>query len=436
MNLQEFINNKLLDELVERIVTRQNANIILDSMGYPRGGRPPFPRDGDSTSYWRTVCDEIAGGRLPGGDDLQVLVDAVLRRYPGNAVFGQFRRSPADVVHGRNGPSAMEPAPVPNPPAATAERPAAPQQRAQPAPHPGFVSVLVQGWGDGDSLLASARDDAQALGIPPESVALGFTCAEGVVLYLTNWTVEAADSLAQRLSALTYENHPVRAIVARNPYETYLISRLFVVGPDQAQFVLNDVPAWTRTGDIAQGIIATQYDPKVFGRDKPGGQRQVVIDLQNPDGSSVRLDPGKSLHEQNIQEDDVLDVSPESRAGTLHAQVRDDALVRVKDQLTAFARSQPGFLLEEDPSETPTEYLLQFRALVAPPVAKGGQPLEIDDHQVFVWLPPLFPMQAPKSSGEPRSSTPISTCGPGKCAWARWAIDTGPRWTSANSAGF
>ena len=249
-------------------------------------------------------------------------------------------------------------------------------------------------------ILDNAQNIAQDLGQPPDSVSLAFSNPEGVLLSLQNWTTVQASQLSNLMTRTLQSQNSASAqcSISNTEFRDFLISRLYVEGPDQARFEINDVRASTRTGEIAQGIIATQYDDNVFGKDSSGRNRQAVIDKINEDGSSQRLDPEKTLHDNKIQDGDTLGVSPESTAGSIHPQIREEALARVRSQVVDFKNSHAGFKVQANARHTPTEYVFHFFAKsFAPPAVPGAEPQTIKEHDVFLILPPEFPMKAPQA---------------------------------------
>ncbi len=116
MTFQEIIGQKILDEMIEVVRSEANVPLILGAIGYPRRGRPKFPRGDDTTEYWIKICTTISSGELASGNDLQPLVDAIADRYPSNPVFQRYRSQPAG--HGTKTPagpakSATAPGPAP-----------------------------------------------------------------------------------------------------------------------------------------------------------------------------------------------------------------------------------------------------------------------------------------------------------------------------------
>lgn len=387
MDFATLAKNRIVDELATVIQDEANANIILATLGFPQP-RPQFPNDGNTLAYWTNVCTRIENGVLTSGTDLQPLVDLAADRYPSNPVFQNFC-SPA-----------AEPAP-------TAETPDSPSEATPPSesetdtdlvPPSEFVYVLVRGLGDLDQIIENARRLATELGFSEDSVQLEFSMAEGILLGLTGWNTEQADPLARQLEeALRNPEHRVSTGVSSFRHRDYLLSQLFVEGPDQARFEINDIRATTPVRDVAQGILSAGYSDQAFGIGGGKG-REVVVDLKKPDGSTERLNPDKTLHEQNIKEGNTLDISPESTAGAINAVIRENALARVQKEVVAFAQSHPGFKLSANADQMPTEYMFQFKAPgFAPPTSTGGAPIPIEMHEVFLVLSADFPMKAPEA---------------------------------------
>jgi ubiquitin-protein ligase len=360
----------VFNEVVRVVRVRVNADIILQSIGFPDVGRPTFPPDGqDRAPYWMDIAAEIDAGGLPTGPDFQPLVDAVADRYPTNEILRRHRS--------RNG-------------AATA---------IPPDPGRPHVALVIQGWDDPSALVAAARGHAQAMGRNPADLVLGFWTTEGILLRLSGWTIEQGRELSQRIAAGRRGAERIRASVAANDFEDYLIRRLWVEGPDQRQFEINDVQASTRVSELGQGFMVEEYsDPKRGDRAGAGPRQGVVVDRVHPDGRIERLDPEKTLHEHQVQEDQSFSVSHQATAGSVDPAIREAALVRVKDEVLDFAEGYPGFEFETNSPIAPTEYMLRFRApSFGPPRTPGGDPVEVEDHAVYLFLPADFPMKAPQA---------------------------------------
>ncbi|MGO8673143.1 MAG: ubiquitin-conjugating enzyme E2 [Capsulimonadaceae bacterium] len=258
------------------------------------------------------------------------------------------------------------------------------------------TNVMIDGWSDVGGLLSVARRIASDMGLP-DTISPALANAEGMLMTLLGWGFEQASSFAQRLQERCRElGHVVRATVGRSDFNDYLIGRLYVEGPDQAAFAVENVRASTTVGDLAQGIINQEYSNSPhFSRDAKGKPRNVVADLVDETGAH-RLRPDSTLHDAGISEEARVNVHPEGRAGAVSPQIREPALVRAKLEIVEFADTHPGFIVEADGSNAPTEYVLRFQARsFATPSQPGDEPREIEDHVVFVALPPDFPMKAP-----------------------------------------
>jgi hypothetical protein len=369
MTLQDFFQLGLFSEFVERVRTEANAMGILERVGYPRGGRPLFPASNqDTTPFWQQIGQDIEGGVLPSGRDLQVLVDAARQVYPANELF---------LRHGRN-------------------------NRLQ-ARGGRTVSLWIRNWTGPDvgTMLDVARTVARQMNLPADGVSLGIASREGIALNLEGWTPEQASlfrtQLAEHEVLQTRNADPIMAV---GQFQDYLISRIFAEGPDQAQFLLTDVPASTSIRDVATAVMQHYAGPPgADGKPNPVEKRQVVIDQRDPSGSQRRLNPDRSLHEEGVGEDQTLAVHPEARAGNLNPVIREVALVRVRNQILDFQATHADFRVTFDPPNaiTPSAYVFRFRApSFGPPPVQGEQPVPIDEHEVFVQLPPDFPMTAPQ----------------------------------------
>lgn len=178
--------------------------------------------------------------------------------------------------------------------------------------------------------------------------------------------------------------------------ESDLISHILVEGPDQARFEIRDISANTTIGEVAKGVMAEGYDPRMF-QDSRGRGRSVVVDRLYEDGSTERLNLNLTLEEANIHEGDTLSVAPEATAG-INPQLRQEALARVRNQIMAYAQAHPGFQVSANNHQAPTDYVLKFSAPgFAPPPEPGGEPQAIDEHEVYLALPGGFPMKAPQA---------------------------------------
>jgi ubiquitin-protein ligase len=358
LSFKDILNNGVFNAVTSVYQDDVNARTVLYSIGFPSSRLPAFTNAQD---FWARVCEDLEAGVLVNGFDL--LVRAAARAYPGNPSFLPFQPTSDQIRH----------------------------------PGRETASVVVSNWNDPLAIIAAAREIAGKLGHTPQSVGLGFSNAEGILLDLVDWHDDEAMQFRQALEAAALAaGHRAGVSYYTNEYRDYLISRLFVEGPDQARFEIQDVSASTKIREIAQGVIASQYDPKIFGHSPGERGRRTVVDRVASNGSHERLDPDKTLHDHGIREGETLSVSPESRAG-ISPVVREDALIRARNQLLAYAESHPDLEISANSQQAPTDYLLKFHAPgFAPPTGPEREPLEIDEHTVYVMLPADFPMVAPE----------------------------------------
>jgi hypothetical protein len=382
MNLQEASSNGFLDELAEIIQDEPQAQIILESFGFPRRSRPPFPGDNGPLDYWMNIGRQIDAGCLASGTLLDPLLVAVHRRYPANPLFNRLLapEPPDDQPEQQNeqqNEQLYEP-PIEQP------------------PENGYVTILVQGAENAETVIDTARTIARHRNIQSDNISLSMANNEGVFLDLSHLTMEQAAAIASFLEEdLLSRGGSVKASAMTTDIRDYLYSRLFVEGPDQARFEINNIRATTPLKDVAQGVIEEAYSETFGGKGKE--QREVVIDHQKEDGSTNRLDPNKSLHENKIQDGDTVHVLPESTAGSINIVIREEALAKAKAQVIRFANTHKGFNVSANSREKPTEYTFKFKekSFGIRPTPDSEPPI-IDQHEVFLFLPPDFPMKAPE----------------------------------------
>ena len=91
MNFQQLMSSGLFNAIVEVVWDQMQARVVLESIGYPRAGRPKYPRGDDWQPFWTAICTSIEDGKLPSGRDLSPLVEAIARRYPAHPLLGNHR---------------------------------------------------------------------------------------------------------------------------------------------------------------------------------------------------------------------------------------------------------------------------------------------------------------------------------------------------------
>jgi hypothetical protein len=170
----------------------------------------------------------------------------------------------------------------------------------------------------------------------------------------------------------------------------YLIHHIFLQGPDGRRLQATDTPAAQRVGDLAADLAEEYPQPAA------AGSRPAVMDLVETGGARRRLDPAVSLHTAGVTEQSTVRIGFEGTAGAVNPLYRQDALVRVRNQIAAFAAGRPHFDVQVDYPDLPNEYELTFRARgFGPPPHQGAAPEPIDEHSVLVELGGEFPETPP-----------------------------------------
>ncbi len=280
--VQALLRHGLDAHLAEVFGSGAQALVLLASIGYPSHR---ISSDAEPKTFWRVVLTELGSGILP--DGVRALLQEVLFMYPGNRLFREL----TDWLG------------VPSQPVTRRELPGS--------------SITVQGDAEPFTVLDSARRVAAEMQ-PGAEVNLGISLSDWILLDLPGMRMEQAAQLAPHLEAdLQSRNFRVEARAASAHLRDYLMRRLLVEGPDHARFELTNVAASTRVAELARGV-AGEYDPKIW-MDAKGQPRTAVIDHVRADGSSVRLQPGGTLHDSGVAEDSTLLVAPERVAEYLGA---------------------------------------------------------------------------------------------------------------------
>jgi glycosyltransferase involved in cell wall biosynthesis len=102
----------------------------------------------------------------------------------------------------------------------------------------------------------------------------------------------------------------VQVVAEEHEFRPYLLSSLFVSGPDLSAYLLQSVPATVTPVDIAAAIVAETRG----WSDRPGVPVRTVVDTETAAGFA-RLDPEKTLHDNNVKDDARLRVGIETLAG-------------------------------------------------------------------------------------------------------------------------
>ncbi len=285
LTLKDLIKNGILNEFAALFHDQTTANILLDLVDFPAGRRPQFPDSDNFLGYWRQICQEIINGILPGGTDIQALMNEAADTYPSNEVFSRYRSDRTEEV--------LDPE----------QQTSSSTSETQQTNNNNLFNILIRGRDDATNILASVGVIAPGQNILPENITLRFSGNGVVLLGLNNCDSNAVASFSEGLQTILQsgQNQVQVSVLTEDP-QPYLISRIFVEGPDQVRFAIEDVSSDTTVGEVAKGVMTEGYDPKMF-QDSRGRGRQVVVDRVNEDGSTERLNQDQTLHEANVQED-------------------------------------------------------------------------------------------------------------------------------------
>src|SRR5262249_40883100 len=136
---------------------------------------------------------------------------------------------------------------------------------------------------------------------------LEFALASGnfVTLELPAATADQAILFAERLG--TELGVDARFVTVRaNTFRDYFIDQIYLERPDRRRFGVTGVPASTPVKDLARGLRTSQYQEADWPQDRSGKPRDAVVDKIDDQGNAKRLDPAKSLHENDVRNEDTL----------------------------------------------------------------------------------------------------------------------------------
>lgn len=318
----------------------------LRAIDFPVGAIPAWVAGTDAESYWDQVFSEFEAGRIPEG--FRRLLGQAVRTYRGNVeLYELYHRYIGDR---------------------------APRQLADGARETCHVFVRAET----EEERTAAFEALRRLNLDPrEELSTGL---------VTSYSVSSNDvGMVRRLLG------DVGWTVASADGAHYLLHTLIVQGPDGSRFRLRDTPAAETFGTIAAEVVGTQYP----GSD-PQSVRPTVINHVHQDGQQERANPDQSLDEAGVQDGDQMSVAFEGRAGSVNPADWEDALARVRGQITGYARDH-GIRVEANSLSLPTRYTLTFtQPSLGPPPTKGGEPTRIEVHAVRIELPQGFPVTAPE----------------------------------------
>ncbi len=362
LSIQDMADQGLINELATLYRDATSATMLLLASGYSEALMPPWT---SARPFWLAACQAIAGGATPGA--FEPVLARAARTHPHSDHFRPYAQHRVAA--------AQQPQGAPSPPAE------APQ-----------LYLLVQGAHDTGALLSQVRDLAGQYGHEPDSVQPAFANPEGAFLEMAGWQFEQVVALGNTLR----ERHQEYIVsVSRTDFADYMLHQLFVEGPDQQRYEINSIRASTPIRDVVQGVTSSFYKGTASAMQSG---RTVAVDLQSKDGKPRRVKPNNTLHEEKVQDGDTLEMHPESRAGGVHPETREAALVGANREVMAFAEAHPGFEVLSNSHHASTEYQFEFTMpSFAPPSVPGAAPRPFAEHQVYLALMANFPMQAPQA---------------------------------------
>jgi len=318
-------------------------------------------------AYWFEVCREIGNGLVEGG--FERLFAAVNENYPGNARFRAYQQ---------RDPTAQIPTP-----GARAVSVSVPSALLVPAMAE-FISRLYE-LGIPVDLAVGPGEASNGEETNPSTTDL-----LGV---LENATTEQLRTVSNRVEAVAQERgiSDVHVRPEEHNFRDYYVDSVRVEGPDQSTFELEQLRASTTVAEVAKGVIEGAYSNEFLPSEK-GSPRRATLDHVQPDGTSRRLNPTDTLHDAGVRPNAHLRLHPDARAGAVNPFRRYESLVAARNQILNYRQAHPEFEVESNDQETPTEYLFRFRA---ESYAPGNPPLPISAHEVFLIMPPDFPVHGP-----------------------------------------
>jgi hypothetical protein len=283
------------------------------------------------------------------------------------------------------------------------------EQQAPPppaAPHPPepaprvWPTLLFTGSERYDAFMRLVRE---RLGPEPR---LLYAAATETAVYVPDGA--QAEAMVAELERLARQIDPEADIEVRFQefdFQPYLIQTLNIIGPDQQVFVAENIPATTPVRDIPHavlGVYAAEAREDRFGRNRLMFVDRVVPGQDGSPPQMVRLDPGHTLHEAGVEENDQLQVQADSTAGAIAAQRRVEALARVRNEIDEYAEGHRFFkVVEKNDNLLPTFYEIEFTVPgFGPPKDPLGddghvEPVLQDTHRLSLLLPSDFPLVPP-----------------------------------------
>jgi Effector-associated domain 1 len=351
-------------------------------------GFPPHlvPKWQDARSFWTDIVFRLDQG-LGVEDGIVALLAATAKTYPGNKTVQELYSQWA-------GQDSM----VATPPREISVNVPTPTLMLMGADLPGeFLAAIREQIGSTAADLLYVSKEQCAVAIPDPGDDAG----------------QLQHQIQQVMQALA-PNAKIQVLYDKHEFRPYLLSALTVYGPDTTPYLAESVPATTLAGDIAAALVQ-QIPGMADGR---GGTVSTVIDAETAEGS-MRLDPDKTLHENNVKDNQKLRVGTKAIAGSVDPEMRMQAQLRTRAQIRRYAYSHKetfAITAQDDeslpnrltftlqgPGLAPPENLDEFLAGTHNMTREDYRalpweqlsPVKIDSHRFTLHLPPMFPVVAP-----------------------------------------
>ncbi|MDG6101416.1 hypothetical protein Daura_39870 [Dactylosporangium aurantiacum] len=341
--------------MAELYFDQHSARSALIQAGFPAHAIPAFA---DASSFWSHAVLQMEKGLGP-ADSIMTLIAATAKMFEGSPE--------AQALHAKfNG----------GPQVSSSARPVAPDGPCPTLTLIGadlpneFLDVIREQLGSNapDLLYVSKQQCAVSIADPGKN----------------------AGQLQQQIQELIQTYAPgvkLQVVYEKYPFRPYLLSALTVFGPDTTPYLLQSVPATMTPRDIAAAIVAETRAMT----DKQGGPVSTVIDAETEDGPS-RLDPDRTLHENNVKDKGKLRVGTKAIAGNISPEQRLEAQLRMRAQIRRYAYGQPHFeIVDYDNEDLPNRITFEAQGPgLAPPenleeFLAGTENLRIEDYRALPW---------------------------------------------------
>lgn len=354
-----------------KVLDREEKTLApLVAIKYPR---ERIPRFSNGTTFWHEIVAELDGGIVKNG--VPRLVAEVARLYPGNEVFcgakAKRKRSPHS-------------SPV------DAAAPVAP---TTPSTTRSLRITLPSSLGT--QKLLELLEGIAAMPAAEHVVVDIVTVGSYIVQISADLTTEQQEQLRTAIEHYLQQQQQVpeaRVESMSHGFRDYLMDPLYVQGPDGSGFEVTGVQASTRVKDFGRMVVDEAYQSS--WPSQPGQTPHASVDLLpgGDHGQRRRLHNDQTLHDAGVRPHDTVVVNPEATAGSVNPMVRAEATVNARNQIYEYARANPGFEVQANSLEIPNQYVFRFDA---PGFASVDPLVPIDHHEVFLALPPDFPLRPP-----------------------------------------